>query len=358
MKRKGSMRSITLDNITITDNSLPYTIAEIGANHMGSVDEAKYLIDEAARLGINAVKFQKRSNKTLLTKKLYDSGYENENSYGKTYGEHREFLELSLFDYKELTAHASSRKITLFATPFDIQSLYELESLGMPFYKIQSGDVPNLYLINAVCETKKPIILSTGAATCWEIERATDLMKYKKVDFALLHCTSLYPTRAEDVAIRVIKKLRKNYPDRIIGYSSHYDGILAAVAAYCEGARIIEHHFTRSHTQKGTDHALSLIPAGLGKLIGYLKKLREMRLKEEKDQEQIKREKESIRKLSKSLYFLKDARTGEIIDFSIVTPKIPFADDAVPIGTIFKNDKDIRINRNMKKGEALTLDSI
>jgi len=140
----------------------------------------------------------------------------------------------------------------------------------MPFYKIQSADVSNLIFIDQIADTGKPIIMSTGGADERQIEDAAELIAYKGNPLAILHCVARYPARAEDMNLNIIPHLKSKYSEEIIGFSSHYDGIMASIGAYMNGAQIIEQHFTLSHTNKGTDHAMSLQPDGLRKLVHYL----------------------------------------------------------------------------------------
>lgn len=328
------MPEIKLGDKIITEDSKPYVIAEIGHNHMGSVAVCKSLIYEAAKAGADAVKLQKRDNKTLFTEDLYNQPYKNKNSYGDTYGRHREALEFNGAQYKELIEHAKRLRITLFATPFDESSLCFLEVLGMPFYKIQSADVPNLYFIDQITETGKSIIMSTGGADRKEIEAAVELITTRGNPLAILHCVARYPARSKDMNLNIIPHLKSKYSEEIIGFSSHYDGIMASIGAYMMGAQIIEQHFTLSHTNKGTDHAMSLQPDGLRKLVHYLSELYKMKGDREKNFEQLIMERESIKKLGKSMYFNRDIDKGEELKLEDVDIKSPHSHYGMPINAL------------------------
>jgi len=351
------MAYIDLDGTYINDTSKPYIIAEIGSNHGGDVSVCERMIEIAAFLGINAVKLQKRDNQNLFTKKFFNSPYKK-SKHGKTYGEHRMHLELSPEDFFNLKDFAHKKNITFFATPFDHESLNFLEQLKTPFYKIQSGDVPNLPLIDAICKTKKPIILSTGGATEWQIDQAVELIKSHKNPLAILHCIALYPTLDDDICIDAIKGFKERYKDHVIGFSSHYPGILASIGAYMNGAQIIEQHYSIADFGSTTDYVMSLKPNLFKQLIQALSSLHTMRTKNFKNNDLIKREKDSITKLSKSLYCLEDMKKGDILSFDKVGCKIPYDDNGLPISILYKHNKYFYLKKDHKKGELISLTSV
>ena len=260
------MRAIEIAGRVIDDSSPCYVIAEIGHNHGGSVDTALQMIRVAAACGAEAAKFQRRTNATLYSEALLNQPYENENSYGKTYGEHRAALELSLIDYTALQAEAARNKIACFATAFDEQSADDLMSIGVPAIKIASGGLTDTALLKHVAGLRVPIILSTGGGTVREIDHAVETVTAVHSQLAILHCTAAYPVRDfAELNLRCIQTFRERYP-YVIGWSGHDSGIAMSVAAYTLAARIIEKHFPLNRASKGTDHAFSLEPAGLGKL--------------------------------------------------------------------------------------------
>src|ERR687888_684908 len=159
------MRRLIIDGIEIGDDRDCYVIAEIGHNHQGDVEQAKRLIDAAKECGVNAVKLQKRSNRALYTREFYEQPYDNELSFGRTYGEHREALELGVDEYRQLLAHARAAGMTMFATAFDFESADELAELGVPAFKFASGDLKNTPLQRHVAAFGKPLLLSTGGGT-------------------------------------------------------------------------------------------------------------------------------------------------------------------------------------------------
>ena len=267
-------RSLTVGNTVITDESDCYVIAEIGHNHQGSLEKALQLISAAAECGANAVKFQKRDNRTLYVRSMYDKPYENENSYGATYGEHREALEFGRDEYVEMQRHARELGVDLFATAFDFKSADFLADLGMPAYKLASGDLKNIPLMQYVARLGKPMIISTGGATMEDIRRAHDAVMPINKQLCILQCTAAYPAEAEDLHLSVITTFREQFPEVTVGLSDHYNGISMSVVAYVLGARVIEKHFTLNHTWKGTDHAFSLEPLGFSKMVRDLRRAR------------------------------------------------------------------------------------
>jgi sialic acid synthase len=268
-------RELTIDGITINDDGDCYVIAEIGHNHQGSLEKAKQLFKAAAECGVNAVKLQKRHNKTLFTKAAYYKSYDNENSFGLTYGEHREALEFGREEYVELQAYAKELGVTMFSTAFDRISADFLAELNMPAYKIASGDLKNTPLLKYVAQIGKPMIVSTGGANMEDVQRAYDTIMPINRQLSILQCTSSYPAEYHDLNLRVIGTFRQQFPENIIGLSDHENGIAMATAAYVLGARIVEQHFTINHTWKGTDQVFSLEPIGMKKMVRDLRRVRE-----------------------------------------------------------------------------------
>ena len=267
-------RSLVIDGRTIDDATDCYVIAEIGHNHQGDLETAFKLIDEAKASGADAVKLQKRDNRSLYTRDYFARPYDNPNSFGPSYGEHREMLEFGLDEYRALREHAAQAGIALFATAFDNPSLRFLEELDVPAYKVASGDLTNIPLVRAIASTGKPMILSTGAGTLEDVLRAHVAASELNPQVAVLQCTAAYPPDWEELDLRVIETYRELFPTSVVGFSSHDSGIAMAVAAYVLGARIVEKHFTLNRAMKGTDHAFSLEPQGLGKMVRDLRRTR------------------------------------------------------------------------------------
>ena len=268
------MRSLLIDGVRVSDDSDCYVIAEVGHNHQGSTERCRELFRVAKECGVNAVKLQKRDNRSLYTRAMYDKPYDNENSFGATYGEHREALEFGRDDYIELQAYCRELGLTLFATAFDRPSADFLADLDMPAYKIASGDLKTLPLLTHVARFGKPMIVSTGGATMEDVQRAYDTIMPINPRLCFLQCTAAYPAAAEELNLRVISSLRERFPELVVGLSDHENGIAMTVAAYVLGARVVEKHFTLNHTDKGTDHAFSLEPIGMRKLVRDLRRTR------------------------------------------------------------------------------------
>lgn len=261
---------INFDGINVGEDYPAYIIAEIGQNHNGEVRLAKKLIDMAVDCGANAVKFQKRDIPSELTKEAYNKPYDNPNSFGATYGEHRIFLELDEKQHLELKEYAQAKGITYFCTPCDVPSVELLERINCPFYKVASRDLTNVPLLDALSKTGKPVIISTGMASLSDIDEAIKVLKPRKDNFAILQCTSEYPCALENVNLKVIDTLKDKY-GFIVGFSDHTSGVVVSTTAAVMGAAIIEKHVTLDRTMKGTDQPGSLEKAGLSKLVEYIR---------------------------------------------------------------------------------------
>jgi N-acetylneuraminate synthase/sialic acid synthase len=267
------VRELTIDGRRISDDTRCFVIAEIGHNHQGSVERAQQLFVAAKDCGVDAVKLQKRDNRSLYTRALYDSPYDNENSFGATYGEHREALELDRGAYAELQACARELGLVFFATAFDAPSADLLAGLDAPAFKIASGDLRNTPLLRHVASIGKPMIVSTGGASIEDVDRAVETVLPVNEQLCLLQCTAAYPAAVEELNLGVITTLRERYPELVVGLSDHQDGIAMSLVAFMLGARVLEKHFTLSHTLKGTDHAFSLMPEGMRKLVRDLERV-------------------------------------------------------------------------------------
>jgi sialic acid synthase len=267
-------RALQIESTQINDASDCYVIAEIGHNHQGNMETAKELFRAAKECGANAVKLQKRDNRALYTREMFNKSYENENSFGNTYGEHREFLEFGLSEYQELKDYARELGITFFATAFDFPSADFLAKLDTPAFKIASGDLRNIPLLKYVASFQKPVVVSTGGGTIDDVRRAYDAVMPINTQLCILQCTAGYPCAFEEMNLRVISTFREEFPDIVVGLSSHDNGIAMVVAAYVLGARVIEKHFTLNRAMKGTDHAFSLERTGLRRVVRDLQRTR------------------------------------------------------------------------------------
>jgi sialic acid synthase len=264
------MRELVIDGKLINEDSDCYIIAEIGHNHQGDLQLCKQMFLAAKEAGADAVKLQKRDNRSLYSEDFYNSPYNSENAFGPTYGAHREALEFDRTQYIILQEYAATLGITFFATAFDIPSADFLAELEMPAIKIASGDLKNHTLLEYVSNLDIPIILSTGGGTMEDCIAADEICQPD----AILQCTSGYPARHEELNIAVIDTFLDTFPDAVVGFSDHSNGIAMSTIAYTLGARIIEKHFTLDRTLKGTDQPFSLEPAGLRKMVRDLRRTR------------------------------------------------------------------------------------
>jgi N-acetylneuraminate synthase/sialic acid synthase len=216
---------------------------------------------------VDAVKLQKRDNRRLFTRAFYDSPYDNENSFGRTYGEHREALELGTSDWFELSRYAREEGLAFVAAAFDEPSADFLAELGVDAFKFASGDLSNVPFLRYVAAFGKPMFLSTGGGTLDDVDRAVAAIAAVNPQLAVLHCTASYPADVEDLNLSVIAVLKERYPDFVVGLSDHHNGIAMAPVAFMLGARAFEKHFTLNHAWKGTDHAYSLMPDGMRRFV-------------------------------------------------------------------------------------------
>ena len=251
----------------------PFVIAEIGCNHKGDMEIAKELIKIAKIFcNVDAVKFQKRNNRELLTEEQYNAPHPNaSNSYGASYGAHREYLEFDKAQHQELKSYCEEIGIVYSTSVWDTTSAIEIASLNPEFIKIPSACNNNYDMLGWLCDNYKgEIHISTGMTTK---DETGDLVRFfedrgRNMDLVLYNCTSGYPVPFEDVCLLDINLLNEKYSHKVkhIGFSGHHLGIAVDIAAFTLGANIIERHYTIDRTWKGTDHAASLEPMGLRKL--------------------------------------------------------------------------------------------
>lgn len=260
-------RTLTIGSHEISDDSPCYVIAEVGHNHQGNIETCRELFRQAKECGVSAVKLQKRDNRALYSKAMFNKPYDHENSFGSTYGEHREALEFGREEYQKLIQLTKELKVDFFATAFDFSSADFLANLDVPAFKIASGDLKNIPLMRHVAAFNKPMLVSTGGASMSDVERAYDAIMPQNKKLCIMQCTAGYPADFSELNLNVISTYRKNFPEAVIGYSGHDNGIAMPTAAYVLGARVIEKHFTLNRAMKGTDHAFSLEPIGMRKMV-------------------------------------------------------------------------------------------
>jgi len=242
---------------------MPFVIAEAGVNHNGDMDLAFQLVDKAVEAKVHAIKFQTFVTDQLVTKNAKAASYQKKNTGSEDQHSILRKLELSFGQFEELHAYCQKSGIMFLSTPFDHKSAVFLTELGVEAFKISSGDLTNLPLIDIVARAKKPLILSTGMSTMDDIQCAVDIVTKHHRDLAILHCTSNYPVHPSNVHLRAMDYIGESYSEFPIGYSDHTEGITIPVAAVARGARIIEKHFTLDKDLPGPDHIASLDPREL-----------------------------------------------------------------------------------------------
>lgn len=315
------MNTIAVGSKKIGEGQPVFVIAEAGINHQGDVEIAKKLIEEAAKCGADAVKFQKRSISRILTREGLDMPYDNPNSFGKTYGEHKEALELNESDYRELKAHCEKNSVIFCASGWDEESIDFLDNLGIDFFKMASADLTNIPLLVHTAKKGKPVILSTGMASLEEVRNAYDAVKDINNQIAILQCTSTYPSKFNEINLNVLKTFQKEFPDAVIGFSGHEQGIAIPPVAVGLGACIVERHFTLDRTMKGGDHAASLEPQGFSKMVRDIHHVSEAMGSFDKEIQES--EKPIFKKLAKSIVSVFEIKAGTEITKDMLTTKGP-----------------------------------
>ena len=321
------MPELIVNGRRIADDEPAYVLAEIGHNHQGELEKAKELIHAARECGVDAVKLQKRDNQRLFTRAFYDSPYDNENSFGRTYGEHREALELGKADWFELSRYAREEGLAFVAAAFDEPSADFLAELGVDAFKFASGDLSNTPFLRYVASFGTPLFLSTGGGTLEDVDRAVDAIATVNTKLCVLHCTASYPAEVDDLNLSVIAVLRERYPDFVIGLSDHHNGIAMAPVAFMLGARAFEKHFTLNHAWKGTDHAYSLMPDGMRRFVRDLHRV--PAALGDGVKRRLPSEERPLQKMGKKLVAARDLRAGHVLGAEDLEARSP-ADGGLP----------------------------
>ena len=312
------MRSLTIAGKTVTQDGPAFTIGECGNNHQGDVSIAVRMFEAAADAGFDAVKLQKRDVKGLYTQEMYDRPYDG---FGPTYGLHREALEFGKGKYLYLNRKATALGLTMFATAFDANSAELLAKIGMPCFKVASGDLKNLPLLKILASYGTPLIVSTGGGHLDDVKRMYDYVMPLNSQLAILQCTAAYPAGADVLHLRVIETYLREFPDVIVGLSDHHARTDMAPAAYALGARIFEKHVTLDRTWKGTDHAFSLEPEDQREYIEGLKRV--YLAMGSPDKVPLPIEEAPIRKMGKAVYATKAIAVGERVTDDNTSIKSP-----------------------------------
>ncbi|MFO0718739.1 MAG: N-acetylneuraminate synthase family protein [Candidatus Paceibacterota bacterium] len=298
-----------------------FIIAEVGINHNGDIEIAKKLIDAAADAGANAVKFQKRTTNEILTKEGLEKPYTSVHAFGPTYGEHRNKLEFTEKDYKELKEYAKNKNVLFFASAWDQTSADFLESFDVDAYKIPSADTINIPLLEYVAKKNKPVLISTGMNTMEEIEAAVRTVLKHNHRVVVFHCLSLYPSPEDKINLSFMDVLKQKFHPLPVGYSGHEMELMPTLAAVARGATIIERHLTLDKTMKGSDHAASLEPAQLKELVDNIRRIEKILGSADKT---IYDELKPLReKLAKSIATTKAIKKGTVITRDMLTVKGP-----------------------------------
>lgn len=311
----------------ISNKNMPYVIAEIGVNHGGCVKKAIRMIDMCKRGGANAVKFQTYKAEKIASK--FSPSYWDLKKE-KTKSQYQLFKKYDTFsnkDYIKLYNYCKKKQIDFLSTPFDNEAVDFLKN-KVPVFKIASADITNYPLLRKVANTKKPIILSTGASTKNEIKSAIKFLKKngcsdKKI--VLLHCILNYPTSDDNANLIMISDLIKSFPKNMIGYSDHTlpcKNMYSTIMAYNLGAVVIEKHFTYNKRLKGNDHYHAMNENDLRNMIFGIKKVRTL-LGENNIKKPINSEKISIKNARRSIVLKRDIKKGETINIKDIIPKRP-----------------------------------
>lgn len=261
-------REVKIGNKVIGDNHPCFVIAEIGINHNGRVDLAKQLIDMAVVAGCDAVKFQKRTIDVVYTQE--ELAKERPSVFGNTNGDLKRGLEFGFEEYSILDEYCKSRGILWFASCWDEQSVDFMEQFNPPCYKIASASLTDDNLLRHTKATGKPILLSTGMSSMEQIEHAVEILGLDNL--VIYHCVSTYPSDNEEVNLEVIRTFREKF-DCPIGYSGHERGLPPSVLAAALGANSVERHITVDRTLWGSDHAASLEPGGLFRMVRDIRQI-------------------------------------------------------------------------------------
>jgi N,N'-diacetyllegionaminate synthase len=320
---KGRLREkVKIADRLIGEGEPCFVIAEAGVNHNGDINLAKKLIDTASEAGADAVKFQTYKAEELVTRDAEKAGYQKETtSTDESQYDMIKKLELSANDFRELCRFAGEKDIIFLSSPFDKGSVDLLDELGVPAYKVPSGEITNFPLLRYIAGKKKPIILSTGIATLEEIGEALEAIKAEGGDdIVLLHCISSYPAKIGDMNLRAMASLREAFK-LPVGLSDHSLGITVPVAAAALGACVIEKHFTLDRNLAGPDHRASLEPEELKKMVAAVRDVE--RAMGDGIKRPAKDEEDSKRVGRRSIFARVDIPRGTVITEAMLAIKRP-----------------------------------
>lgn len=341
-------------NKVIGDGNATFIIAEAGVNHNGDIKIAKQLIDEAVIAKVDAIKFQTFITEKLVTGYANMAGYQKDNiGTADSQFNMLKKLELTYGDFKEIQAYCKQKEIMFLSTPFDFESADFLNSINMEAFKISSGDLTNIPLLQYIARFNKPIILSSGMATLADIEEAINAINIMgNKDVAVLHCTSNYPAKLQSVNLKAMNTI-KNAFKVVSGYSDHTQGITVAIAAAAMGGNIIEKHFTLDKEMEGPDHKASLSPIELKEMVKAIRDV-EMSLGTG-----IKKynpsEIDTMKAARKSIVAIRDIKAGECITLKDLDYKRP-GNGLLP--KFYIEIVGRKTNRDIKMDEQMSMNMI
>ena len=261
-------REIKLGQRFVGDGHPAYVIAEIGINHNGDLEVAKKMIEAAAHAGADAVKFQKRTPEVCTP--LDQQKQMRETPWGYiSYLDYRYKVEFGVEEYREIDRTCRDLGVDWMVSVWDEQSVDFMEQFETPAYKVPSASLTDLSLLKYARKSGKPIIISTGMSTMDEIKRGVDAVGADNL--VIMHCTSAYPCEPEELNLRMIETLRREFPHNAIGYSGHEVGLVPSAVAVALGACMVERHFTLDRAMWGSDQAASVEPGGFEKLVKYIR---------------------------------------------------------------------------------------
>ncbi len=342
-------------NLPIPSENTTFLIAEIGLNHNGNLNLCLEMVKEAAKSGAALIKLQKRDIYQLMTKDQLDKDFIKVPTFGMTQREVRLKNEFNFDEYKEIFNYANSLGMIPFATAFDLKSLDFLCNLDSKIIKIASHSSSNISLINEALERNLSLIISTGGLSKDQILKLGKFLKPYKNQVCLMHCTSAYPCAPHEAFTDTISWFKNQFPEFLVGFSSHEEGFAASITASILGATFIERHFTLSNAMPGFDHGISMEPNEFKEMALLLKKCSATR--------GVKKEildSELPAKLNyhSGLFAKRDFKKGEIIslsDFDIFQP-LNKIDNITSLE--FGLNNNYVLKRTMKKGEQLAINDI
>ena len=349
------MKEIIINGKKIGEDSPIFLIGEAGVNHNGEMSIAKKLIDKASEANVDAVKFQTFITDQLVLKEVPKADYQRKTKNdNENFAEMVKKYEFTKDQFKILRNYCVKKGIIFLSTPFDETSVEWLEGLNVPIFKVGSGDMNNFPLLKLICTKKKPIFLSTGMSTLKEVEESLNFIKLNGIsEIVIFQCTSDYPTPYEDINLNVIDTYKKTFPNNLIGFSDHSEGIEASIGAVVKGVKVIEKHFTLNKDMEGPDHKASLDPDELSRWVLSIRNVEKALGKPEKIPS--KSELEIAKVARKSIVTLKDIKKGVFLSVENITVKRP----GIGISpTKFEKILGKKINKDLPKDSIINWEDI